>query len=86
MSEPEIRRIAGFLSISEEEFIQRYTRLRPDRRGLALIDKGDGECFFLEGRDCRLQAVKPVQCQGFPNRWNFPGWRDVCEAIPVPVP
>jgi hypothetical protein len=29
--------------------------------------------------------VKPEQCAGFPNKWNFTGWRQVCEAIPVPV-
>jgi hypothetical protein len=54
---------------------------------LALLNKGEGgngECIFLDGRDCRVQAVKPTQCAGFPNTWNFPGWRDVCEAIPVP--
>lgn len=34
---------------------------------------------------CRIHPVKPEQCSGFPNTWNFPGWRQVCEAIPVPV-
>ena len=73
------------LGLSEHDFIQRYTRLRPRRDGLALIDKPNGECIFLEGRDCAVQAVKPGQCRGFPNTWNFPGWREVCEAVPVPV-
>jgi len=22
----------------------------------------------------------------FPNPWNLPGWREVCEAIPCPAP
>ena len=38
-----------------------------------------------DGKHCRIQAVKPRQCAGFPNTWNFPGWRDECEAIPVPL-
>ena len=84
VSEPEIARIAEHLGIGEDDFIQRYTRLRPQRDGLALIDKGDShECIFLEGRDCAIQAVKPVQCAGFPNAWNFPAWRESCEAVPV---
>ncbi len=58
-------------------------RLRPNRDGLALTDKPNGECIFLEGRDCRVQPVKPGQCRGFPNTWNFPGWREVCEAVEV---
>jgi len=85
IEEADIPRMAAHLGVSEEAFIARYTRLTPQRTGLALIDKPNGECFFLEGRDCRLQAVKPAQCIGFPNTWNFPGWQEVCEAIPVEI-
>lgn len=82
----EITAIAQHLGLSEDDFIQRYTRLRANREGLALIDKGDShECIFLEGRDCVIQGAKPVQCSGFPNTWNFPGWREICEAVPVLV-
>jgi Fe-S-cluster containining protein len=82
VSDVEIGAIARHLGLNEDDFIQRYTRLRPQRDGLALIDKENHECIFLEGRDCAIQAVKPGQCAGFPNTWNFPGWREVCEAIP----
>ena len=82
VTEAEIGAIAHFLGQDENEFIQRYTRLRPNRDGLALIDKPNGECFFLEGRDCVLQEVKPLQCRQVPNEWNFPGWRESCEARP----
>jgi len=78
----EIAAIAQFLGMEEYDFIQRYTRLRDQRDGLALIEKHNGECIFLEGRDCAVQPVKPIQCAGFPNTWNFPGWREVCEATP----
>jgi len=84
VSSEEIQRIAGYLGLEEDDFIQRFTRLRPNRDGLALLDQPDGACIFLEGRECRIQAVKPTQCRGFPNTWNFPGWRDVCEAVPIP--
>ena len=83
LDDQDITNIAAHLALSEHEFIQRFTRLRPQRDGLALIDKPDGECIFLDGRDCRVQPVKPHQCRGFPNAWNFPGWRASCEAIPV---
>jgi Fe-S-cluster containining protein len=82
VSDPEISAIAAFLGLDESDFIQRFTRLRQQRDGLALIDKGNGECFFLEGKDCVINAVKPQQCRDFPNKWNFPGWRQVCEAVP----
>lgn len=85
VEDEEIGRIAGFLEISETEFIERFTRLRSNRQGLSLIEKENHECIMLDGSDCRIHEVKPGQCSGFPNRWNFPGWREVCEAVPVPV-
>jgi Fe-S-cluster containining protein len=85
VSDTEITAIAGFLEISEESFRERYTRLRADRRGLSLTERSDQACIFLEGNDCLINPVKPQQCRDFPNKWNFPGWRQVCEAIPVPA-
>jgi Fe-S-cluster containining protein len=73
--------MADFLDLSEFDFIQRYTRLRPEHDGLALVDQPDGACIFLRERDCIVHPVKPEQCAGFPNTWNFPGWRAVCEAV-----
>ena len=83
LTDDDIAALAAFLGMSEHAFIQKFTRLRPQRDGLALTDKANGECVFLDGRDCRVQPVKPAQCRGFPNVWNFPGWREVCEAVPI---
>jgi len=85
VTEAEISRLAQFLGMSEHDFIQRFTRLRQDRSGLCLEEKPDGSCIFLEGMDCSVQPVKPQQCRDFPNLWNFPGFRDVCRAIPRQV-
>ena len=76
----EIAPIARFLDLSEEDFIQCYTRLRSNRRGLSLMEKENHECIMLEGNTCRIHPVKPEQCRGFPSKWNFPGWRQVCSA------
>jgi Fe-S-cluster containining protein len=76
----EIARLAAFVGHSEFEFIQNYTRLSTDRQGLVLKDKASGECIFLEGNDCVVNAVKPQQCRDFPNLWNFPGFQEVCRA------
>ena len=77
----EIAAMAGHLGLSEDDFIQRYTRLTTDRRGLSLIEKENHECVFLAGMDCRVQPVKPQQCRDFPNGWNFPGFEKECRAI-----
>ncbi len=86
LEDDEIPRIARFLGISESAFIERFTRLRTNRQGLSLIEKANHECIMLEGNACRIHSVKPAQCAGFPNTWNFPGWQNVCEAMPVAVP
>jgi Fe-S-cluster containining protein len=83
ITEAEVTAIATQLGLGEADFIERFTRLTPQRTGLALIDKPDGECFFLENGGCLLQAAKPAQCVGFPNTWNYPGWQKTCQAIPI---
>src|SRR6056297_1082557 len=80
VSDGEIDRIADFLGMPVDEFVAEYTSLRLNRAGLTLIDKPNGECHFLDGIECTIQPVKPAQCAGFPNQWNFPGWRKKCEA------
>ena len=82
LTDGEITRLSAHLSVSEHEFIQRYTRLTADRRGLALQDNPDGTCIFLRGNDCAVQFVKPQQCRDFPNLWRHVGAADDCQAIP----
>ena len=81
ISGDEADEIAAFLAISPKEFIDRYTRLSPDRRHLSLSEKADGSCQWLaEGvpAACLLEPVKPRQCRDFPEKWNFPGWQQLC--------
>lgn len=85
LEKDEIAPIAEFLGLGEAEFIEKFTRLRTNRQGLSLIEQDDHACIMLEGGGCRIHPVKPSQCAGFPNRWNFPGWRKVCEAQPLPI-
>jgi uncharacterized protein len=80
----DITAISEFIGVTETVFIERYTRVNQKRNGLSIIDKPNGECIFLEGKNvCSIQAVKPTHCSGFPNAWRFPGWREQCEAIEV---
>lgn len=85
LTDEEIQRLAQFKGLSEHDFIQQFTRIRADRRGLALLDKPNGECIFLEENNCTVQQVKPRQCSEFPNLWNFPGFEKICHAKPVDV-
>ena len=86
ISQEDVPKIAAHLRLTEEDFLQNHTRLTPLRNSLALLDKPNGECAMLEGNACRIQAVKPTQCIGFPNTWNLPGWQEICKAIPIELP
>jgi Fe-S-cluster containining protein len=84
LGEGEAQRIANYLHLGVDAFINQYTTISPNRQGLTLVSRANHECIFLEGRNtCMIQEVKPKQCERFPNEWNFPGWEKVCEAIPV---
>ena len=75
--------ISNFLGLTATQFIADFTRLNQGRTGLTLIEQSDGSCVFLEGKNCRIQPVKPQQCRDFPNLWNFPGFTQLCQARPV---
>lgn len=85
LTDAEITRLATFHGLSEHDFIQRYTRLAHDRRGLALQEQPGGACVFLVGDDCSVQPVKPQQCRDFPNLWRHPDADQLCRAIPREV-
>lgn len=85
ITDGEIARMAAHLGLGEYEFIQQFTRVRSDRVGLSLTEKADGSCVFLDGRDCRVQPVKPQQCRDFPHHWRFDGFEKQCRAIPREV-
>ncbi|HIG82638.1 MAG TPA: YkgJ family cysteine cluster protein [Porticoccaceae bacterium] len=82
LSQSEISKMSKNLGCSENEFIQNFTKLRQSRSGLTLSEKSDGSCIFLEGNSCKVHRSKPKQCRDFPNKWRFPGWRQICEATP----
>jgi uncharacterized protein len=81
LADGETARLAAFLKLGEVDFIQRHTRITYDRSGLALQEKPNGECIFLEGNGCTVQPVKPKQCRDFPNLWNSTGAEESCRAV-----
>lgn len=62
----EMQKMADFLGISLQQFKRQYVRQRNNR--YALVEKRGQEkpCIFLEGKKCKIYAVRPKQCQTFP--------------------
>jgi Fe-S-cluster containining protein len=68
----DVRKISDFLGLAEGVFIDKHTRLAPNRKQLALLDQADGSCEFLEGDSCRIYEARPTQCRSFPHGWSVP--------------
>lgn len=69
LDDAEIARLAAFYGMTEPDFIEQHTRLRQDRRGLALQQREDGSCACFVNSRCVVNAVKPRQCRDFPSQW-----------------
>jgi len=78
LTDRDIAAMAAHLGLTEQEFIDRHTRLAPNRIQLALLDHADGSCAFLEGDRCSIYNARPEQCRSFPFAWSVP---DGCPAL-----
>lgn len=82
VSEAEIARIADYLGMSEQTFIDRETELAPDRRGLILKSRPTGACVYLtEDNLCQINPVKPDKCRTFPFEWVNPDSQHICPGL-----
>ncbi len=70
LDDGDVDRLAEFLGLSGQDFIDRHTRLAPNRRQLALHDQADGSCAFLVGDRCSVYDARPEQCRSFPHGWH----------------
>ena len=84
VGEAEIKRIADFLGMSEQSFINNETEVAPDRKGLILKSRPDDSCVYLtEDNRCRIHPVKPDKCRTFPLEWKNEDSDKVCPALKI---
>ncbi len=61
----DVSRLAKYLSISEDEVIERYTN--KNREDLSIQRMENGACpLFKMGEGCTVHEAKPNQCSSFP--------------------
>ena len=85
VNEKEITAIAGYLNMPESEFIDQYTEITQNRKGLSIIDNEKGHCYFFddEANACGVYPVRPKQCKTFPNDWTVKDLESICPALPL---
>ena len=82
VSDAEITRIAAFLGMAEQAFIDNETEVAPDRRGLILKSRADGACAWLTDDNlCLINPVKPDKCRTFPHEWTNADSHRICPAL-----
>ena len=77
ITEDDVKRIAGHLSITEYEFVNRYAEI-VHRPRLNLLAAKDGGCIFLEGASCAIYPARPKQCVDFPTAWRIKDLEAFC--------
>ncbi len=77
----EITRIAAYLRMREELFIEEKTQLSVNRKYLVIRMLNDGSCVFLHENECTINSVKPQQCKGYPLKWRNPDSALHCQAV-----
>lgn len=86
VDDTEIAAMADELSLSVEDFEERYVRrVGPDK---SLRERSNGDCILLgaESRLCEVYRSRPIQCRTWPF-WDSTlesrdEWRETCEACP----
>lgn len=66
VSNPEAEALAGFLDLTEQQFLEQYIDLPENGDLLRLKSGANGDCVFLADNRCRIYPVRPLQCRTFP--------------------
>lgn len=83
LTNADVKRIAAFLELTREEFLDRYCKLDEKTMRWHLIDQRDAlkSCVFLQkDNKCSINDVKPQQCRDFPTKWRPDNIADFCEG------
>lgn len=66
LTEAEAENIAGFLKLSEADFLEKYVELRDQESAFRLKSHENGDCIFLVENRCTIYPARPLQCRTFP--------------------
>lgn len=88
ISEQEMQKAAEYLNLSFDDFCRQYIRKVGSRYSLIDLPKEDYRCVFLEGKQCKIYPVRPIQCQTYPywpsilkSKKNWDQEAKACEGI-----
>lgn len=86
VNQTDIERIAKFLEISENEFIEKYLKIGDEKK----YEMNALPCPFLEENKCTIYDVRPAVCREYPHtdkngfksrRYMHIGNTEICPAV-----
>ena len=81
VNKPDLKKIAAFLKLTEDEFINEYVELEQKPRFNIKL-KENGECLFLNSNNkCFIYPVRPQQCRDFPQKWRIEDFEELCPGV-----
>lgn len=82
----DVKRISNFLNLTEDEFIDQYTKLVDQRLSLIDVESDNWNCIMLKEGRCSIYNVRPMQCRTFPfwyqNLESDYYWEETVEECP----
>jgi Fe-S-cluster containining protein len=66
VTERDTERLARYLGISKQQFINQYTTTSAFENE-TILRRTDAGCVFLDGNDCRIYDERPDTCRHFPH-------------------
>jgi uncharacterized protein len=89
LQERDIEKLAKFLRIKRERFLQDYT-IKSDEG--VILKRGETGCIFLSGNDCSIYESRPHTCENFPHlirgagsflsrMWEMPDRATYCPIV-----
>lgn len=85
LDDDDIQTISKYLKVDSRCFLEKFTTLTDDRRGLTLTEQADGSCIFLQDNRCQIYEARPKQCRDFPHQWSFFGVEKECPGVRAAV-
>jgi len=86
IEEEEIPKLSALLGISDQEFLDNYTKKANGRLSLLDIASDNWNCIMLKNGRCSIYENRPIQCRTYPfwhsNLHNQEYWDIEKEACP----
>ncbi|MBF0196749.1 MAG: YkgJ family cysteine cluster protein [Planctomycetes bacterium] len=86
LEDEDVSKITKHLGISEDEFLQKYTKDVDGRLSFKDLKEDNWNCIMLKNGRCTIYELRPIQCRTYPfwaqNIISADAWQETKEECP----